>query len=117
MDLPAFSGACRMIETNAILNRNSEHRKLKFAFHCFEVYMPELNQTRIEALGGAFCKARVAVLGDLMLDRYTFGTVSRISPEAPVPVLEIESEQARLGGAANVGHNIVGLGATPKLSL
>ncbi len=77
--------------------------------------MPELNQTRIESLSNAFRKARVAVIGDLMLDRYTFGSVSRISPEAPVPVLEIESEQARLGGAANVGHNILGLGATPLM--
>jgi rfaE bifunctional protein kinase chain/domain len=50
-----------------------------------------------------------------MLDRYMFGSVTRISPEAPVPVLEIENEQARLGGAANVGHNIVGLGATPVM--
>jgi D-glycero-beta-D-manno-heptose-7-phosphate kinase len=50
-----------------------------------------------------------------MLDRYTFGSVSRISPEAPVPVLEIENEQARLGGAANVGHNILALGATPLM--
>lgn len=77
--------------------------------------MLELNQTRIEALANAFCKARIAVIGDLMLDRYTFGSVSRISPEAPVPVLEIENEQARLGGAANVGHNILGLGATPLM--
>ena len=77
--------------------------------------MIQLNQTRIEALSNAFCKARIAVIGDLMLDRYTFGSVSRISPEAPVPVLEIENEQARLGGAANVGHNILALGATPLM--
>ena len=77
--------------------------------------MLQINQTRIEALPKAFCKARIAVVGDLMLDRYTFGSVSRISPEAPVPVLEIENEQARLGGAANVGHNILGLGATPLM--
>ncbi len=77
--------------------------------------MLQLSQTRIEALPAAFGKARVAVIGDLMLDRYTFGSVSRISPEAPVPVLEIEDEQARLGGAANVGHNILGLGASPLM--
>ncbi len=77
--------------------------------------MTQLNQTRIEALSNAFSKARIAVVGDLMLDRYTFGNVSRISPEAPVPVLEIENEQARLGGAANVGHNILSLGATPLM--
>lgn len=77
--------------------------------------MLSLNTTRIEALSAAFCNARIAVIGDLMLDRYTFGSVSRISPEAPVPVLEIEDEQARLGGAANVGHNILGLGARPLM--
>ncbi len=77
--------------------------------------MLQLNPTQLEALSNAFQHARIAVVGDLMLDRYTFGSVSRISPEAPVPVLEIESEQARLGGAANVGHNILGLGATPLM--
>ena len=77
--------------------------------------MLQLNQTQLEALSNAFSRVRIAVVGDLMLDRYTFGSVSRISPEAPVPVLEIESEQARLGGAANVGHNILGLGATPLM--
>jgi len=77
--------------------------------------MLQLNQTKIEALSNAFCNVRIAVVGDLMLDRYTFGNVSRISPEAPVPVLEIDNEQARLGGAANVGHNILGLGATPLM--
>jgi len=55
------------------------------------------------------------VLGDLMLDRYLWGQVSRISPEAPVPVVEIEEEYSRLGGAANVGNNIAALGAVPYL--
>ncbi len=77
--------------------------------------MLDLNLTQLEALSNSFSHARIAVVGDLMLDRYTFGSVSRISPEAPVPVLEIEDEQARLGGAANVGHNILGLGATPLM--
>ncbi|MDP4198506.1 MAG: D-glycero-beta-D-manno-heptose-7-phosphate kinase [Bacteroidota bacterium] len=67
--------------------------------------------SRLESLTASFSSARIAVIGDLMLDRYTFGSVSRISPEAPVPVLEIEDEQARLGGAANVGNNIRGLSA------
>jgi rfaE bifunctional protein kinase chain/domain len=77
--------------------------------------MTPLSQTRLEALPQAFSKSRVAVIGDLMVDRYMFGAVSRISPEAPVPVLDIDNEQARLGGAANVGHNIHGLGATPLM--
>ncbi len=74
-----------------------------------------LSQTLIESLAKAFSKARIAVVGDLMLDRYLFGTVSRMSPEAPVPVLDIHREEARLGGAANVGHNIHTLSATPLL--
>jgi len=58
---------------------------------------------------------RIAVAGDLMLDRYIWGSVSRISPEAPVPVVDMEQEQARLGGAANVAKNIKSLGGEPLL--
>jgi len=54
---------------------------------------------------------RFLVVGDLMLDRYVFGDVSRISPEAPVPVVRVEREEARLGGAANVANNLLALGA------
>lgn len=53
----------------------------------------------------------VLVLGDVMLDRYLWGNVHRISPEAPVPVVDVESETVRLGGAANVAHNVTALGA------
>ncbi len=62
-----------------------------------------------------FRGVRVCVLGDLMLDLFIRGKVSRISPEAPVPVVEIESEELRLGGAGNVAHNIVSLGGDPVL--
>ena len=55
------------------------------------------------------------VVGDVMLDRYWFGDVSRISPEAPVPVILISSEDERLGGAANVAWNCKALGARTKL--
>jgi D-beta-D-heptose 7-phosphate kinase/D-beta-D-heptose 1-phosphate adenosyltransferase len=58
---------------------------------------------------------RVAVLGDLMLDRYYWGSVRRVSPEAPVPVVEVESDSTRFGGAANVAHNIVSLGGEALL--
>src|SRR2546425_10162709 len=58
---------------------------------------------------------RVAVVGDLMLDRYFWGSATRISPEAPVPVIDLETEQARLGGAANVAKNIQSLGGDPLL--
>lgn len=57
-------------------------------------------------------RCTIAVVGDLMLDRYVWGKVARISPEAPVPVVEVASESANLGGAANVANNIHGLGAT-----
>ncbi|MBI5022196.1 MAG: D-glycero-beta-D-manno-heptose-7-phosphate kinase [Ignavibacteriales bacterium] len=59
---------------------------------------------------------RIAVVGDLMLDRYIWGNVSRISPEAPVPIVDMEQEQIRLGGAANVAMNIKSLGGEPILT-
>ncbi len=58
---------------------------------------------------------RVAVVGDVMLDRYHWGTVSRISPEAPVPVVKLEKTTLAAGGAANVAANVVGLGASVRL--
>jgi rfaE bifunctional protein kinase chain/domain len=60
-------------------------------------------------------KARVLVVGDVMLDRYWFGDASRISPEAPVPVVLVEREEARPGGAANVARNCAALGARTQL--
>lgn len=59
--------------------------------------------------------ARVLVVGDVMLDRYWFGEVSRISPEAPVPVVKVDRTEERLGGAANVARNIAAVGAQPLL--
>ncbi len=56
-------------------------------------------------------KARVLVVGDPMLDRYWHGPVERISPEAPVPVVKVNKEEERMGGAANVAYNVVSLGA------
>ena len=60
-------------------------------------------------------KARVLVVGDVMLDRYWYGDASRISPEAPVPVLLFREEEHRLGGAANVAANCAALGAATRL--
>src|SRR5262249_10530168 len=54
---------------------------------------------------------RIGVLGDLMLDRYLWGTASRLSPESPVPVVEFEKQEQFLGGAGNVSANLVALGA------
>lgn len=60
-------------------------------------------------------KARVLVVGDVMLDRYWFGEVSRISPEAPVPVVHVQRSEERPGGAANVARNAAALGAQCSL--
>lgn len=58
---------------------------------------------------------RILVVGDVMLDRYWFGEVNRISPEAPVPVVKVMRKEDRLGGAANVARNCVALGAQASL--
>ena len=58
-----------------------------------------------------FSKARLLVVGDVMLDRYWFGDTHRISPEAPVPVVQVSKIDERLGGAANVARNVAALGA------
>ena len=63
----------------------------------------------------ALARARVLVVGDVMLDRYWFGEVSRISPEAPVPVVHVQRTEERPGGAANVARNIVALRARANL--
>ena len=60
-------------------------------------------------------KAKLLVVGDVMLDRYWFGDVSRISPEAPVPVVKVARTEERLGGAANVARNIAAIGAGASL--
>jgi rfaE bifunctional protein kinase chain/domain len=60
-------------------------------------------------------RCRVLVVGDAMLDRYWFGEVERISPEAPVPVVRVSATEERLGGAANVARNVVALGAQAAL--
>jgi len=75
--------------------------------------MVDFTEPRLRELFQRFRHKKIAVVGDLMLDRYFWGSVARISPEAPVPVVEIESESARLGGAANVANNIKSLGAEP----
>jgi len=69
----------------------------------------------IQELLNAMAGCRVAVIGDVMLDEYLIGPVQRISPEAPVPVLEIEHESCNLGGAANVATCLAALGAEVRL--
>ncbi|MFU8779942.1 MAG: bifunctional heptose 7-phosphate kinase/heptose 1-phosphate adenyltransferase [Kiritimatiellia bacterium] len=71
-----------------------------------------LTSARAAELLDGFRQKRILIAGDLMLDRYVFGTVDRISPEAPVPVLRVTHEEVRPGGASNVALNIRSLGAT-----
>ena len=74
-----------------------------------------LDRAQAEALLSGLRGCPVAVLGDLMLDEYLFGEVSRISPEAPVPIVRVQREKAVLGGGANVAANLKALGAEPLL--
>jgi D-glycero-beta-D-manno-heptose-7-phosphate kinase len=62
-----------------------------------------------------FSRSRVLILGDVMLDEYVWGTVSRISPEAPVPVVAVRSESVKVGGAGNVATNVAALGGQASL--
>ncbi len=71
--------------------------------------------TNDAAVSERLLAARVMVVGDAMLDRYWFGSVERISPEAPVPVVRVEREEERLGGAGNVALNVKSLGAQVTL--
>jgi len=74
-----------------------------------------LRKNRAEEIMTNARRCRIAVLGDVMLDEFLWGSVTRISPEAPVPVVNIQRESTRLGGAANVLANIAALGAAAKL--
>jgi len=74
--------------------------------------LPELSRTRAEEILKRARDRRVVVLGDVMLDEFIWGDVTRISPEAPVPVVNIKRESIHLGGAANVLANITAIGAS-----
>jgi rfaE bifunctional protein kinase chain/domain len=69
----------------------------------------------IEEIFDAFCRLRVLIVGDVMVDAYLWGKVDRISPEAPVPIVHVQRREQRLGGAGNVALNVQALGATPIL--
>jgi D-glycero-beta-D-manno-heptose-7-phosphate kinase len=74
--------------------------------------MIAISLERLDELLARAVELRIAVVGDLMLDAYLTGTVSRISPEAPVPVVQVTEERLALGGAANVAANVAALGAS-----
>jgi len=75
--------------------------------------MIKISKERLVKLKKGFSGQKIAVIGDMMLDCYYWGDVKRVSPEAPVPVVEVENEFYRFGGAANVALNIKKLGGTP----
>ena len=77
--------------------------------------LPSIAPDRAQAISRAFAGAHVLVIGDAMVDRFIAGRVTRISPEAPVPVVAFEHETQRIGGAANVAHNITALGGQATL--
>lgn len=69
----------------------------------------------LDSLFQSFSQQKALIIGDVMIDAYTWGRVERISPEAPVPVVHVTRRERRLGGAANVALNVLALGATPLL--
>jgi rfaE bifunctional protein kinase chain/domain len=79
-------------------------------------FRPAVSEERLLEILGAFKKQQVAVLGDVGIDRYTLGSVDRISPEAPVPIVFVHHEHLKLGLAANVADNIVALGGGVEIT-
>ena len=74
-----------------------------------------MNDRKLKKIFEAFEDVKVLIIGDVMVDSYLWGKVSRISPEAPVPIVAVDKRENRLGGAANVALNVQALGATPIL--
>lgn len=77
--------------------------------------IPPIDPSRAQAILSRFSSLQIAILGDVMLDEFIFGRVNRISPEAPVPILEFDHHEARIGGAGNVAYNLRTLGASVEL--
>lgn len=77
--------------------------------------MSRIDWKRMRKIVHTFRRKKILVLGDLMMDKYIWGDVSRISPEAPVPVVEVRKDTRCLGGAGNVSHNLESLGASSLL--
>jgi rfaE bifunctional protein kinase chain/domain len=74
-----------------------------------------MDQKAFEQLFGSFDQTKIGVVGDIMLDTYWWGSVDRISPEAPVPIVSLQRKETRVGGAANVALNLRALGAPTTL--
>ena len=75
-----------------------------------------MNRPQLEKIFTAMNGAHVLVVGDLILDKYVWGTAARISPEAPIPVVKVDKEETRLGGAGNVVNNLVSLGCHVQIA-
>src|SRR6516162_10292002 len=82
---------------------------------CMETAVARSSDRHLSQIVRNFGSARVLVLGDVMLDRYVSGSASRLSPEAPIPVLRPSARRATLGGAANVALNVATLGGQATL--
>src|ERR1700745_3485584 len=76
---------------------------------------PSLKKEQVNKIFQSFNDLNVLIIGDVMVDAYMWGSVSRISPEAPVPILTVKKKEKRLGGAANVALNVQAMGANPIL--
>ncbi|MBT6675304.1 MAG: hypothetical protein HOB02_08780, partial [Proteobacteria bacterium] len=74
-----------------------------------------MDMISMRAVVEKICNGRILVIGDLLLDRYLSGTTSRISPEAPVPIVRVDNTIERIGGAGNVAANASTLGASVSL--
>src|SRR5688500_7101993 len=77
--------------------------------------LPRLTADRVQRVTAGLAGMHVLVVGDAMLDKFIAGRVTRLSPEAPVPVVMFDHESHRIGGAANVAHNITALGGHATL--
>ena len=98
-----------MLKEKSKIANQSKKRAMQILKDDYSYIVKGLNKSRIEKIFNNFAKCRILIVGDIMLDRYLWGSCSRISPEAPVPVVEIEKEEHLLGGAANVANNIAAL--------
>ena len=78
-------------------------------------YRVPTSHRHLKTISKEIMQAKVLVVGDAMLDRYWYGAVDRISPEAPVPVVRVTREEERIGAAANVAYNVVTMGAQASL--
>jgi len=74
-----------------------------------------VDSTRVRSVIDRFAGLSIVIAGDLMLDSFVFGRVQRISPEAPVPIIEFEREDFRVGGSGNVAHNVRSLGGSAEI--